>query len=141
MVILAGLLLAGLSVLLVLEPLIRPAPPVEPPEPERDPALERRDLALAALKEIEFDRATGKLSDADYGRLRERYTAEAVAALRATDAPSTTGSDEDAVERLIAQTREMVRGKRFCSECGSMLEGSGRYCVECGSATNVASRA
>jgi hypothetical protein len=31
-------------------------------------------MALAALKEIEFDRETGKLSDADYELLKTRYT-------------------------------------------------------------------
>ena len=40
------------------------------------------ESAVAALREIEFDRATGKLSDADYADLKARYTKEAVAAMR-----------------------------------------------------------
>lgn len=137
MVIIAGLVLAAAAVLLVLDPLIRPqtAPP-EDFEPERDPVLDRRDLALAALKEIEFDRATGKLSDDDFDRLRRRYAGDAVTALREADEALQPGTSEDAVERLIAETRVKVRGKKFCSQCGGLLEGSGKFCVECGAATN-----
>jgi hypothetical protein len=39
---------------------------------------------------------------------------------------------DDPVESLIAAARAESRGKRFCAECGSQLEGSGRFCVECG---------
>ena len=46
--------------------------------------LEQRDLALGALKELEFDHRTGKIADADYeasvGPLR-REAAEAMRAL------------------------------------------------------------
>jgi hypothetical protein len=138
---LAGLILALAAVLLVLEPVIRTAAPSgSAPEPVRDPALERRDLALAALKEIEFDRATGKLSDADYQVLRERYTAEAVEALRAADrvlqSATADGTAIETVERLIAETRLGFKGRKYCTECGAVLEGSGRFCVECGAATN-----
>ncbi|MDQ8168592.1 MAG: hypothetical protein P3C09_12625, partial [Gemmatimonadota bacterium] len=44
------------------------------------------DGAVAALREIEFDRETGKLSDDDYAELKTRYTREALAELRAADA-------------------------------------------------------
>jgi hypothetical protein len=47
-------------------------------DPEDD--LSTRAVALRALKEIEFDRATGKLADADYDALKQRYTAEALEA-------------------------------------------------------------
>ncbi len=38
--------------------------------------------AIDALREIEFDRATGKLSDTDYATLKATYTAQALAELR-----------------------------------------------------------
>ena len=87
----AGALLAGLCVAYVALPFLRE------PDPEEDVlaepgALERRalelaeerDRALAALKELEFDHRTGKISDVDYrelvGPLRRRV-AEALRAL------------------------------------------------------------
>ena len=58
-----------------------------PQERRRLELLERRDRALAALKELEFDHRSGKVSDEDYrslvGELR-RQAAEALRALEPT---------------------------------------------------------
>ena len=59
----------------------------EPVDPEETP----KGVALPALKEIEFDRETGKLSDADYELLKGKYTAAALEALRAEEAASAAG--------------------------------------------------
>ena len=94
-----GALLAVAAVVFVARPFLRePAPAddrlVEPDELElrRLELSEERDRALAALKELEFDHRTGKVSDNDYrelvGPLR-RAAAEALRALepRAAAAP------------------------------------------------------
>ena len=134
-----GVLVALAAVALVLDPLVRPyAIRPEPPssEPEDDPIEQRKELALAALKEIEFDRATGKLDDADYERMKARYTAEALEAIREADAAAAPALVEpalaDPVEALIAARRKASKGRKFCTECGAELEGTGRFCVECG---------
>ena len=86
-----GAVLAVLAVLLVAGPFLRePAPAddrlAEPGELDRRrlELVEERDRALAALKELEFDHRTGKVSDEDYralvGPLR-RAAAEALRAL------------------------------------------------------------
>jgi hypothetical protein len=83
--------LAVIAVVFVARPFLRePAPASDEldelaPEARRRLALaEERDRALAALKELEFDHRTGKVSDADYraqvGPLRRR-AAEALRAL------------------------------------------------------------
>ena len=83
--------LAVLVVLFVARPFVRdPAPASdrlnEPGELERRrlELVEERDRALAALKELEFDHRTGKVSDEDYrelvGPLRRR-AAETLKAL------------------------------------------------------------
>ncbi len=87
---LAALLVIG-CVVLVAWPFVRePAPAddslarLSPPERERLRLEEERDRALAALKELEFDHRTGKVSDEDYrlqvGELR-RQAGEALRAL------------------------------------------------------------
>ena len=47
--------------------------------------LEERDRALAALKELEFDHRTGKVSDEDYRSLVGELRRDAADALRALD--------------------------------------------------------
>jgi hypothetical protein len=86
-----GVLLAVACVLLVARPFLRDPQPLddrldEPAEREEEQIAiaEERDRALAALKELEFDHRTGKVSDEDYraqiGPLRRR-AAEALRAL------------------------------------------------------------
>ncbi len=83
--------LAVVAVVFVARPFLRdPAPASDrldelAPEARRRLALaEERDRALAALKELEFDHRTGKVSDEDYraqvGPMRRR-AAEALRAL------------------------------------------------------------
>jgi hypothetical protein len=85
--------LAVVAVFFVARPFLRDPSPVSDrldelaPEARKRLALaEERDRALAALKELEFDHRTGKVSDEDYraqvGRLRRR-AAEALRALEA----------------------------------------------------------
>src|SRR5690242_21641690 len=71
----------------VLLPIMRPRADarVEDAGADPDDDLSPRAVALRALSEIEFDRATGKLSLEDYESLKARYTREAVNALREGD--------------------------------------------------------
>jgi hypothetical protein len=66
----------------LLQPLSRPSAPrsaaTEPVAPEET----AKGIALTALKEIEFDRETGKLSEVDYEFLKAKYTTAALEALR-----------------------------------------------------------
>jgi hypothetical protein len=86
-----GGLLAVVAVVFVARPFLREPEPAsdrldEPGELERRrlDLVEERDRALAALKELEFDHRTGKVTDEDYrtlvGPLRRR-AAEALRAL------------------------------------------------------------
>ena len=150
-----ALVVALLAAALVLEPLFRaasgraivaPAPLFSDSDDEDDPRLIRRDRALAALKEIEFDRATGKLSDDDYESMKSRFTGEALTALREADAaveaaraPVPVAAGDDAVEQLISSARRRGAARKFCLECGAPLEGKGKFCLECG--TPIASPA
>ena len=87
-----GARLAVACVVFVARPFLRePDPPVdrldEPTEAERRALAlaEERDRTLAALKELEFDHRTGKVSDDDYRALVGPLRARALAALRALE--------------------------------------------------------
>ncbi len=137
---------------LVVQPLVLPAMagPELPdlPDPEETP----RGQALLALKEIEFDRATGKLSEADYESLYARYSVRAIEVLDAP--PGAAGAAEpggdDPIEALIAARRAALPTAgavgatpvvalpdgvaRRCLLHGDAVEPDAVFCSVCGAA-------
>jgi hypothetical protein len=82
-----GALLAVAAVWFVARPFLSRGgeePFAEPP-PERLALEEERDRALAALKELEFDHRTGKVSDEDYRSIVGELRRQAADALKALD--------------------------------------------------------
>ena len=107
------------------------------------------ESAIDALREIEFDRATGKLSDDDYTSLKATYTRSALVELRSrrgepasapvgsapvpttsssTDAPSIAGS-VDPTEAAVLRYRAI---RRSCEVCGPRPEPDPAFCSSCG---------
>lgn len=109
------------------------------------------ESAIDALREIEFDRATGKLSDDDYAALKTEYTRTALVELRAREsadparralvtsavagagavAPDVpVGVDAaDPVEAAVLRYRSM---RRVCETCGPRPEPDPAFCSSCG---------
>ncbi|MFL6010736.1 MAG: hypothetical protein ACJ74A_02470 [Gaiellaceae bacterium] len=88
---LVGALLAFGAVVLVAAPFLREPVAADDRLLAPDPAQQRqlalaeeRDRALAALKELEFDHRTGKVSDEDYGELVTTLRQQAAEVLRAS---------------------------------------------------------
>jgi ribosomal protein L40E len=107
---LIGTALAVASLCFVLYPLFRADISVAPRA--RRNARPNQSLAVDALRELEFDRATGKISDSDYEPLKARYTAQALIVMRAG-----TGA---VCERCGPRPETDAQ---FCSNCGSVLVG------------------
>jgi hypothetical protein len=145
-----GVLFAAAALWFVLLPIFRPSLTPEAvgegegdqgDDPDED--MSARAVALRALREIEFDRATGKLSDADYDSLHAKYTQEALAALRARDEGRGTGEGAAPVPTRpsspVPRPSCPTHGPRpeadaaFCSECGRRLGTAPGYCARCGS--------
>ena len=145
---LIGTLLAIAAMGWVLAPLFRAdaGAMIAPYSPARADIGARRERAVEALREIEFDQATGKLSDADYEMLKARYTRQAVAAMRSEADASAV--DESEIEAAIRRARAAqaegpacgVHGMRpesdaiYCSDCGRFLGGG---CAHCGAGTSA----
>jgi len=145
-----GILLAAGATYVVLRPILRP--PGEAPrdatslDEGEDPAddMSRQAVALRAIKEIEFDRATGKLSDSDYEQLKAKYTAEALAAMRgeggreardgATRSAPTRPASPVSRPSCPEHGARPEMGAIFCSDCGRRLGSAPGYCARCGTA-------
>lgn len=126
----ASVLLVTLVGLFVVWPFISPNAGASDAAPDSISPLERQKLdAYVALREAEFDFRMGKLSDADYASLRDRYRHEALAAIAAIeDARNRSrrerprGSAPGKVERRIA----------FCPACGERIPPRANFCGGCG---------
>ena len=106
------LLLAAAALLFVMAPLLRRGRP-DPNEREEASLASLRELharqqmLLAALKDLEDDRATDKIGDSDYEQLKQRLSTEAIEVMRRLDAA------EHEREQALEREREASRPLRY----------------------------
>jgi hypothetical protein len=148
-VLMATVCLVGIATLRALRPLVAP-------EEDRTAmighrtraALEREKLmTLRSLKELEFDRAMGKLSDADWQEMSTRLRARAVGLMRQLD--SGAGYRQQIERDLATRLAQLPPGDttiqkqterpeaaavigHFCTECGTKNETDAKFCKNCG---------
>jgi len=140
--------IVGVAVLyLVLQPLLAPRAPKRPVFEPLDPEETPKGLALTALKEIEFDRETGKLSDTDYEFLKAKYTGQALEALRAEKSLVEVGDVEAMIAARVRSLRSAATSTpstsapdaaRACPTCGPRPESDALFCSTCGARLPVA---
>ncbi len=100
---LIGTALAVASLCFVLWPLFRGDSALVPSRVTARP----QSPAVEALRDLEFDHETGKVSDQDYDLLKTRYTEQALAVIRAGD-------------------------RSVCAGCGPRPESDAHFCSSCG---------
>lgn len=143
----AGSLLVGLSLALIAavaiaDPLQRARRGTNPGRGvRRIPARDRRQRALLAIRDLDFDFHTGKLEEEDYLQLRRQLMADAA---RLTEAAGGVGAGTVSVidplpgtppspdtEIVLCQScgQEGQPGDRYCSRCGTRVA---RQCSACG---------
>lgn len=85
----------------------------------------RRRVALASLKEVEYDRVSGKLDERDYRQLKGQLQREALVAIAAAEGSEIAGPggrSGGAVEPARHACGFVnPPGSRFCSGCGRRL--------------------
>lgn len=112
-----------------------------------DPVLEnlvvQRDSTYAAIKDLEFDHAMSKLSDADYKSLRGKYETKAVGILQELDGLTAAQKrrarpalSDEAIERQVQQLRGGAAKTTRCDKCGTTAGARDRYCAKCGAPVN-----
>lgn len=130
--------LVGFAALRMLKPLVSP-------DEERTAmvghrtraALEREKmLALRSIKELEFDRAMGKLSEADWREMSGRLRARAARLMRQLDAGADYRAriERDLASRLAETAQEPPASvtARTCSRCATANDTDARFCKSCG---------
>ena len=143
MLIISAVLLVGISVFLILQPLIAGMEaPLESAGEEPSEAQFKKRVSLLQLRDAEYEFAMGKLGEEDYQALRKEISAEALAAIREEEAEGQAASADYAegsaeIEDEIAEVRARLSGGVFCSECGHPNAAGSRFCSECGTALQL----
>ena len=144
MVILGALLMVGITVFLLLQPIIAGrAAPLRSVGEEPSEAQFRKRVSLLQLRDAEYEYAMGKLGEEDYQALRQEISAEALAAIQADEVESRRGSGvfegptDVELEEEIATVRSRLSGGSFCSDCGHPNPAGSRFCGDCGTPMQV----
>ena len=108
-------------------------------------ALDReKTLVLRSIKELEFDRAMGKVSEKDFADMSGRLRARAVRLMRQLDAGAGYRSEiEKEITKRIgeAPTASVPGGSTLqdppyvagtCASCGKTNDADARFCKHCG---------
>lgn len=107
-------------------------------------ALERdKLLTLRAIKELEFDRAMGKLSEEDFKEMGGRLRARAARLIRQLDAGAGYREQiERDLEKRLADTksakgvtateRKDAKAAQVCAACTTANDADAKFCKSCG---------
>lgn len=138
--IIGGILLAAGVVLFILEPMMSGQRALlYGGDDDYDEAASRRRIALTALRDLEYDRVTGKVDEIGYERLKAELSREALVHLRQAKEREASGTEahqhvaaSEALEEEIARIRRALEQGLQCQACGQVnLEGA-QFCGACG---------
>jgi hypothetical protein len=90
---------------------------------EREAMLSDKALVLRSIKELEFDRATGKLSDADFHEMNARLRARALSLMEALERPQTPAP---------AVAAPVTAHEHACPACRTLNDDDAKFCKQCG---------
>jgi len=95
-------------------------------------AREDKARLVLALRELDFDYQTGKLSGEDYKSLRAKYEVRAIQTLKQIE--SMEGKWNELREEIDRRLHEAIGAPAtgFCPHCGKQREGGHRFCAHCG---------
>ncbi len=95
-------------------------------------ALERdKALTLRAIKELEFDRAMGKVADQDFNEMIGRLRARAISTMKQLDEG---GSYRDIIEREVSKRvgAAPAIADFACPRCKTVNDPDAKFCKSCG---------
>ncbi len=137
-------ILGAIALVFVLIPLYRPARPSaeERPESPADALRREKESVYLAIREVEFDYRTGKISDDDYAALLARYRAKAIdllgridsleAVAAATSAEAWQRTVEQEIHEKLAADPRTAAPLPVCAHCGRQNLPIHRFCTHCG---------
>ena len=137
-VLMATTVLVGLATLRVVRPLVTPQDDRSAVIGQRTrAALEQEKLlSLRTIKELEFDRAMGKISDEDFQEMSVRLRARAGRLIKQLDAGAGYRAqvERDLARRMGGTEEKAAQASLTCARCSTANEQDARFCKSCGAA-------
>ena len=132
-----GAILVGIAILVMTIPIVikpflndKSIESSNPADSGLDNLGDRHSELLLALRDLDFDHQIGKVTEEDYGALRETLLVQAATALETREKQD---AEQDArLEEAIRLRRDKQSTTRECSQCGASLDLSDRFCRVCG---------
>jgi hypothetical protein len=136
-VLMATAALVGYATLRALRPLVSPEDDRTVMVGQRTRvALEREKLlTLRSIKELEFDRAMGRLSDEDWNEMSGRLRARAARLIRQLDAGAGYREqiEKDLAQRIGEKAVTVApAAERVCASCETTNDTDAKFCKGCG---------
>ena len=125
-----GLLLFGVSVTYVVSPFRQKRQKSGSASQHSDQHMEKREAALVALRDLDFDFKTGKVSEEDYQPLRVQLMAEAAQYM------DPAKKEDEHLEQMIQARRKVKGPENKCPQCEAALRSGQHFCSKCGFALN-----
>jgi len=102
-------------------------------ETEWDLLQRKKEVVLGNMQDLDFEYKCGKLSEADYQKIRGEMTAEAALVFQEIESIEAE-ADLDALIRreLSARKSKTAAAATSCSSCGSSNPATNKFCAECG---------
>lgn len=91
----------------------------------RDELERQKVLVLRSIKELEFDKAMGKVSEADFTAIMSRLRTRALTAMQDLERIP-------AAAPVAAAPPPAVVAGNFCTQCGTANDVDARFCKSCG---------
>ena len=94
--------------------------------------LHRKKLVFDTIKDLEFDRSTGKLSREDFEQLHREHENSVKQIDEQLKSVKKAGAVEASLEKEIRQITAKMQTGLFCSSCGKRLQNDDKFCSRCG---------
>ena len=158
--VLVAILVSAAAIAYVVWPLVQSGPaPVVVEDDRLTDLIARKDATLAAIKDLEFDYRTGKLSEEDYERMDQRLRRQAIGYMQQIEKLAPESAQMDGrIEAEIARLRKTgdaapasapqpaaspvpkpspttdgaAAAVNYCTNCGKPVQPTHKFCASCG---------
>ncbi|HEX9618107.1 MAG TPA: zinc ribbon domain-containing protein [Anaerolineales bacterium] len=127
-----GAIFIGIAILVVAVPYVmnplvneRKKQPVKATPPKKDGKGGQKD-ALAAIRDLDFDFQTGKVTREDYETLRAQLV------LKAAEYLQMKQQEEEKIDAMIRARLQQVKASVKCEKCGGEIRPQDLFCPTCG---------